>query len=383
MTAAGAAARELFDIPEDLAYFNCASIGPMPRTAQAEIAAAAARRGRPWTISNVEWMDEVEERRSLFAGLAGTDAEAIALVPSASYGLAVAGRNLAAAPGRRILLLADDFPSDVYTWRRFAAAKGCDIVTVDRAEEGGWTRAILDRVDERTAIVAVPNVHWTDGALIDLAAVGVRAREVGAALAVDASQSFGIVPIDWEQVRPDFLVTVGYKWLLGPYGLGYLYVDGKHRCGEPLEENWLLREGSEDFARLVDYVDVYRPGARRYDVGQRSAFELTRAASVSLRLMREWQAQDLAGTLGAITGRIEAEARRLGLRIGSGPQRAPHLIGLELPAAAVGRAAALFREANVHISFRGRAVRIAPHVYTTDSDVERLLGALARVAEAA
>ncbi|WP_114953602.1 aminotransferase class V-fold PLP-dependent enzyme [Sphingosinicella terrae] len=383
MNAPAGSDRSLFDIPEDLAYFNCASIGPMPRSAQAEIAAAAERRGRPWTISNVEWMDEVEERRGLFAAVAGTDPEAIALIPSASYGLAVAARNLQAAPGQHILVLADDFPSDVYTWRSFAARKGCEILTVDRPEQGGWTQAILDRLDERVAIVAVPNVHWTDGAFIDLARVGARAREIGAALAVDASQSFGILPVDWDAVRPDFLVTVGYKWLLGPYALGYLYVDEAHRGGEPLEENWLLREGSEDFARLVDYVDAYRPGARRYDVGQRSAFELTRAASASLRLMLGWQAKDLAGRLGAITGRIEAEARRLGLRIGSGPERAPHLIGLELPAGAMEKAAALFRDANVHISFRGRAVRIAPHVYTSESDVERLLGVLARVAEAA
>ena len=377
------AVRALFDIPEDLAYFNCASIGPLPRAAQAEIAAAASRRGRPWTISNAEWIDDVEERRRLFAALAGTGADAIALVPSASYGLAVAARNLDARPGQRILLLADDFPSDVYTWRAFARRKGCEIVTVEREPGGGWTEPVLEHLDERVALVSVPNVHWTDGALIDLAAVGARAREVGARLAVDASQSFGILPIDLEAVRPDFLVAVGYKWLLGPYGLGYLYVDEAHRDGEPLEENWLLREGSEDFARLVDYVDDYRPGARRFDVGQRSAFELTRAASASLRLLQEHGGRDIAGTLAPITARIEAEAGRLGLAIGSGPERGPHLIGLDLPAGVAGEAAAIFRDANVQISFRGRAVRIAPHIYTTDADVERLLGALGRIAERA
>ena len=325
-------------------------------------------------------MDDVEERRRLFAGLAGTSEDAVALVPAASYGLAVAARNLTARPDQFVLLLADDFPSDVYTWRTFAARTGCGIVTVEREPGAGWTEAVLERLDERVAIVAVPNVHWTDGALVDLAAVGRRAREIGAKLVVDASQSFGAMPLDLASVQPDFLVCVGYKWLLGPYGLGYLYVAEAHRDGAPLEENWLQREGSEDFARLVDYVDAYRPGARRFDVGQRSAFELTRAASVSLRLFDEWGIAEIGRRLGRITGRIEAEARSLGLKVGSGPERAPHLIGLELPAGAAEAAAAAFRAANVHVSFRGRAVRIAPHMYTTDADVERLLGALGRIA---
>lgn len=259
--------RDLFDIPADLAYFNCAAVGPLPRAAQAEIEAAARRRMHPWTITNADWLDSVEERRALFAGLAGADPDAIALVPAASYGIAVAARNLAAKPGQRVLILADDFPSDVYTWRRFAARTGCDILTVARKREESWTDAVLAALDERVAIVAIPNVHWTDGALIDLARVGARAREVGAALVVDASQSFGAMPLDLDAVRPDFLVAVGYKWLLGPLGLGYLYVAAAHRDGEPLEENWLSRVRSEDFARLVDYQEDYRPGARRFDMG--------------------------------------------------------------------------------------------------------------------
>src|SRR5581483_5991752 len=117
---------------------------------------------------------------------------------------------------------------------------------------------------DRTAVVTVSNCHWTDGSLIDLYRVGERARQVGAAFVVDASQSLGAYPVDVARAQPDFLVTVGYKWLMGPYGLSYLYVAPRWReRGVPIEESWLTRAGSEDFARLVDYTESYRDGARR------------------------------------------------------------------------------------------------------------------------
>jgi selenocysteine lyase/cysteine desulfurase len=373
--------RDLFDIPDDLAFFNCANVGPLPRAAVREIEAAAARHAQPWRIAAAQWFDDVEERRARFAALIGAEPDAIALVPAASFGLAVAARNLDAGPGRRILVPAGDFPSGVYTWRSLAARTGAEILTVARADGQSWTEAVLAVLDERVAIVATPNVHWTDGGSFDLVRIGARTREVGAKLVVDASQSLGVMPLDLAQVRPDFLIAVGYKWLLGPYGLSYLWVDEAHRGGTPLEENWIQRLGSEDFARLVDYEERYRPGARRFDVGQRSALELTRAASASLRLIGDYGAAAISERLGAITGRIEAAARGLGLVTTSGPERCPHLLGLALPPGVA--AAEIFSDANVHVGFRGPAVRIAPHIYTSEADIERLLGALERIAAAA
>jgi selenocysteine lyase/cysteine desulfurase len=371
--------RGLFDLGDDFSYFNCAAIGPLPRAAVRAIEAGAARHARPWQISTIDWVDDVEERRAMFAELAGCGADSIGLVPAASYGLATAARNLDARPAQKVLVLAEDFPSSVYTWHAFARRTGCDILTVERAPDQSWTDAVLDALDEKVAIASVPSVHWTDGALIDLEAVGAAARAVGAALVVDASQSFGAMPMDLGMIRPDFLVSVGYKWLLGPYGLSYLYVAEAHREGTPLEENWLLRAGSEDFARLVDYVDEYRPGARRFDVGERSAFELTKAATASLAMIRDWTIEAVSARLGRITARIESEARGLGLATTSGPLRCPHIIGLALPSAAAGQAPAIFEKARVQVGFRGRAVRIAPHMYTNAADIERLVGALAEI----
>ena len=208
---------------------------------------------------------------------------------------------------------------------------GAEIRTVAREPGQTWTEAVLAALDETVAIVSVPNVHWTDGALIDLPPIARRTRQVGARLVIDGSQSVGAMPIDVEELRPDFLVTVGYKWLLGPFSVGYLYVAEEHRHGEPLEENWILRAGSEDFARLVDYRDEYQPGARRFDVGQRTKFELLPMAIAALEQIVDWRVSCVAGTLAERTSAIARGAAGLGLDAIPDEQRGPHMLGVRLP----------------------------------------------------
>jgi selenocysteine lyase/cysteine desulfurase len=367
--------RELFDIPDDVAYFNCASIAPQLRAAGEAASAALARRAQPWRIRGQDWFSEVEERRALFARLAGVDAEGVALVPATSYGLAVAAANLEARPGQRVLVLADDFPSNWYTWQRFTQRTGATLVAVEREDGQSWGEAVLQALDERTAVVAVLAAHWTDGGAVDLAAVGARARQAGAALVVDASQALGATPLDLAAIRPDYLVTVGYKWLLGPFALGYLYVAEERRDGVPLEENWISRLGSEDFAALVGYQDRYQPGARRFDVGQRTHFETTPMAVAALRQLLDWEVPRIAATLGRLTGRIQREVEAIGLPLTTG-DRVPHMLGIGLPDRARGAVAGALADAGVFAGVRGSSLRVSPHLWTTDQDIERLVGAL-------
>jgi selenocysteine lyase/cysteine desulfurase len=368
--------RELFDIPDDVAYFNCASLAPQLRSAREAAEAAWRRCARPWLIRGEDWHTEAEERRTLFARLAGVDADGVALVPATSYGLAVAAANLTAVPGQRVLVLTEDFPSNWYTWQRFARRTGATVAAVGRQDGQTWTEAVIDALDERTAVLAVLAVHWTDGALVDLGAVAARARAVGAAVVVDASQALGAMPLDLAAVQPDYLVTVGYKWLLGPFGLGYLYVAPGRRDGVPLEENWISRLGSEDFARLVDYEDRYQPGARRFDVGQRTHFETTPMAVAALRQLLDWEVPRVAATLRRTTGRIEAAVGAMGLPLTS-RDRGPHMLGIRLPTPAMGRVAGALARAGVFAGLRGSSLRVSPHLWTTDQDVDRLLAVLA------
>jgi selenocysteine lyase/cysteine desulfurase len=372
--------RAQFEIPDDVAYFNCASMAPLLTAAREAAQAAWRRRAQPWRIRGEDWFTGAEERRGLFARLAGLDAEGVALVPATSYGLAVAAANLGAEPGRRVFVLADEFPSNYLTWQRFTQRTGASLVTVGRDDGQTWTEAILDALDERAAVVAAPAVHWTDGAVVDLVVVAERARTVGAALVVDASQSLGAMALDLPAIRPDYLVTVGYKWLLGPFALGYLYVAEPHRDGLPLEENWISRLGSDDFGSLAGYEDRYQPGARRFDVGQRTHFETTAMAIVALRQLLDWGVPRVAATLRRTTDHVERELRALGLTLTS-DVRGPHMLGVHLPATSRRRVAAALAEANVYAALRGPALRVSPHLWTTEEDVARLVGALASVVE--
>ena len=266
--------RHRFDLPREVAYLNCAYMSPLLLDAVEIGQRALARKARPWTIRPADFFSGPEEARALFARLIGADADGVALVPSASYGLAAAAANLPLKPGQRVLIPQDQFPSNVHIWHSRAAELGAEVVTVAPGPDGDLGAALLAAIDERTAIVACPHCRWTDGALIDLARVGAAARAVGAALVLDLTQSAGALPIDLAAVQPDFLVAATYKWLLGPYSMGFLYVAPRHRDGRPLEQTWIGREGAQDFTRLVDYQDAYRPGARRFDMGEAANFAL-------------------------------------------------------------------------------------------------------------
>jgi len=370
--------RDLFDLPDDVAYLNCAYMSPLLKRAVQLGAEGIARKARPWTISPADFFTDSERARGLFAELVGATAEDIALVPSASYGLAIAAANLPFAEGRRILVLADQFPSNVYTWRELAAGTGGEVVTVARPADGDWTAAILARLDQRVAIAALPHCHWTDGGLIDLVAVGARCREVGSALVIDATQSLGALPLDLAAVRPDYLVCAGYKWLLGPYSLGYLYIAPRHQDGRPLEQNWIARAGSDDFARLIDYQDRYQPGARRFDMGERSNVALLPAGIAALEQLLRWGQAAIAGTLAARNAGIVERAAALGMRAIPVHLRAGHFVGLRLPGGAPAGLPERLAKEQVYVSLRGDSVRVTPHLYNNDADVDRLFGVLER-----
>lgn len=204
--------QNLFEIPSEIAYLNCAYMSPLPRASREAGQAAVARKSQPWNISSQDFFDDAETARSLFAELIGGDTDGVAIVPSASYGVSIAAANIRVERGQTIVLLEDQFPSNVYPWRDLAERTSAAIVTVPRPTDFDWTTALLAHIDERTAVVAIPNCHWTDGGLLDLPRIGARARAVGAALVVDGAQSVGAHPLSVANVQPDFLVAVTYEW---------------------------------------------------------------------------------------------------------------------------------------------------------------------------
>ena len=371
-----ATGRDLFEIPADVAYLNCSFVAPQLRSVTAAGRAAVQEKATPWNLAAADFFTASEQLRAEFAALIGASADAIALVPSVSYGIATAAANLPIGAGRTVVTLAEQFPSNVYGWRSAAAAQGGEVVTVSRPADGDWTPAVLAAIDERTSVVAVPQCHWTDGSIVELVRVGAAARAAGAALVIDASQSLGAIPLDLAAVRPDFLVAVGYKWLLGPYSLGYLYVAENRRDGLPLEGNWIARAGSDDFTGLVDYTSDFQPGARRYDVGERSNFVLVPMALAAIRALASWTVPEVTATIGALTDRVAAGATALGYSVSPPHLRGPHMLGLRCESGVPAGLAARLAAARVFVSVRGDSIRVSPHVYNTNEDIDRLLAAL-------
>ena len=370
--------RDLFDIPEDVAWLNCAYMSPLMKPAVAAGEAGIRGKAQPWTIAPADFFPGPEEARALFARLINASADEIAIVPSVSYGIATAARNLDAPAGSRILLLDEQFPSNVYAWRELAARTGARIDTVLRPADDDWTTAILERIGEDVCIAALPNNHWTDGGLIDLERVGAALREAGAAQVLDVTQSLGALPLDVRRVGPDFLVCGAYKWLLGPYSMGFLYVDPKHHGGEPTEHNWIARAGSEDFTGLVNYRDDFQPGARRFDVGELSNFALMPQANAALRQILDWGVENIRATLTACNEAIAASARGMGIDSVSQGLRAGHFLGLRFAGGVPEGLGARLAQENIHVSVRGASMRVTPHLYNNDRDIERFLDALKR-----
>lgn len=369
--------RHLFDIPDDIAYLNCAYIGAIPNSVRDIGLVGAARKSQPWHIHPPDFFTDAEAGRELFARLVNASPEDIAVIPAASYGTATAARNLPVTAGQRILVLEDQFPSNVYPWRELARARDADIFTVPRPADDDCTAAILSALDERVAIAALPHIHWTDGGLIDLVAVGERCRAVGAALVVDGTQSVGALPFDVQAIQPDFLAVATYKWLLGPYGLGYLYVAPKWQNSEPIEHNWIDRKGSENFAGLVAYQDDFQPGARRFDVGERGNIHLLPMANAAVSQLLDWGVAEIQETLQARTERMAERADALGIQCLPLDQRAGHYLGFRFPGGVPEGLADRLAAARVYVSVRGAtAMRVTPHLWVNDADEDRFFEVL-------
>jgi len=374
--------RHLFDIPDDIAFLNCAYLSPLPRDSLAAGEAGLRRKLHPWTIEPADFFHTSEQVRAQFAALIGADADDVAFVPAVSYAMAQAAGNIELAKSQTIVALAEEFPSNVYPWLDLAERTGARFIAVPRPSDDDWTQALLAQIDQSTGVVAVPHCHWTDGGVIDLEAVGAACRRTGAVLCVDGTQSVGALPFDVRRVNPDYLAVASYKWLLGPYSLGFLYVAPRRQGGRPIEHNWIARRESENFAGLVNYKHEFQPGARRFDVGERSNFALMPVAQASLDLIARWGVSRIQATLRVRTDAIAQRARaQFGIDSVPAGRRAGHYLGLRFGGGVPSDLTARLAAQGVHVSVRGNAMRVTPHVWVTDADIDRLFAALRTIIE--
>ncbi len=372
-----ASQRHLFDIPRDVAYINCAYFGPFLNAVRAAGIGGIDRRVHPWSISRESFYDEVEEVRGLFARLLGARTDDVSIVPSSSYGLAVAAANVSMRKGQNVVVPQHEHSSNFYVWHKKALEAGGTVRVVERPADGDWTAAVLAHIDADTAVVAMPNCHWSDASLIDLVPIGAAARKAGAALVVDATQSVGAWPFDLAAVQPDYVMCSGYKWLFCPYVLGFLYVAPHRQSGSGIEFHGFNRDGARaNSGASFDHVFEFEPGARRFDMGERSNFVSLPMAKAALGQLLSWSVTAIAATLTPMTAQIAERGAELGLGAPRADRRLGNFIGLANPRGWAPDIGAKLWQERVHVSLRGDRLRISPHVYNDQEDLDRLFAAL-------
>jgi len=384
--------RALFALPETDTWLNSAYMGPLPRPVLEAGHAALDLKAFPARISPADFFEPAERTRARCSALVGADPERVAFITNVAAGAAIVARNLAPRPGSNVVVLDRLFPSSLFAWRGWRR-EGVEVRTVAppaadaadprawRARCEAWSRAVIEAIDGDTLLAAVEQAHWTDGTLFDLDAIAARCRATGAAFVVDATQTAGAMPIDAATLRPDLLVVHAYKSMLSNYGLGFAVLGERLADGRPHEESWLVRRGAEDFTRLVDYQDDYAVGMRRYDTSLRANPVLIRMLETASGLLLDWGPARIRDYLLGISRDAVARLRAAGFGVADEDLRAANVFGVHLPAGLdAERCRAELAQRRVHVSVRGDAVRVSPHVYNDAQDLARLADALIEVA---
>lgn len=371
----------LFDLEEEVTYINGAFMSPFLKTV-AEIGRNQVDiKLRPYQISGDDFFTSVNQVKEEFSKVIhAQDSSRIAIIPSVSYGMANVVKNVDLS-NKEIIIVEEQFPSNVYPWMELEKEQGAILKTIkapkaleNRGEN--WNTDILEAISEKTGMVAISHVHWADGTLFDLVKIREKTRAVGALLIIDGTQSVGAYPFDVNEIDPDALICAGYKWLLGPYGMGAAYYGPAFDNGKPVEQNWINRKDSENFAGLVNYKDEYQPGAFKYSMGEQSNFILIPMFLEALKQINNWGVENIQDYCLNISQEPINRLREKGYWIEDIDYRASHLFGVRKEGLDVEQLRKQLETNKIYVSIRGSSVRVSPSVYNTVEDFNKLISLL-------
>ena len=372
--------KNLFSLSDKASYLNCATMSAQLRSVEKIGIENLQKKNNPYLIESSHFFNDRAVLKQRFAQLIDApDPESIAIIPSVSYGMATVAKNIPFEKGDEIIVLDEQFPSNYYVWKELEKDLGVVVKTIKAPPIAPgrsllWNQAILEAISPKTKVVSIPNVHWTDGTLFDLKKIRDRSYDVGAFLVIDGTQSIGALPFSVQEIKPDALVCAGYKWLMGAYGLGVAYFGERFDSGSPIENNWINHEGSENFSELVNYNINFKAKAARYDMGESSNFILTPMLSEAIRQLLEWTPSAIQEYCASITNDFLPQLRGKGYFIEDSRHRGQHLFGIYLPEnISMDSLKKKIAEREVFVSYRGQAIRVAPNVYNTKKDIEKLV----------
>jgi selenocysteine lyase/cysteine desulfurase len=374
--------KEQFDFPDDVVYLNTASFSPAFKSVEKAGINAVKRKRRPDFYSATDLFDPVIELKKLFAKvIAVDDFNRVVTIPSVSYGLANVAHNIVLQKGDEIILVEEQFPSNVYIWKSLADQFEAKIIIVKQPKTSAdWNAAILKAISKKTAVVAMAQIHWANGIIFDLKAIRKKTKQHHSLLIIDGSQSIGALPFSIKDIQPDALICAGYKWLFGPYGCAYAYYSAYFDNGNPIEQNWSTRLGSENLAGLTQYQSEYKPLAQRYAAGESASFIYVKMQIAALKEILKIDPEDLQAYCRSISQDALKELNEIGFYCDLPDIRAQHLFGIKIPKSVdLDNLKSELQSANIHVSFRGDYMRISCHLFNTKAHFEKLVHAIKRI----
>jgi selenocysteine lyase/cysteine desulfurase len=363
-------------------WLNTAHQGALPLAAAAAAREAVAWKTTPFELTQLRFDGVPMRLRAALGRLVNVPAEEIVLANSASYGLNLVASAYPWREGDEVLVMQGDFPSDILPWLLLERRHGVKVVRIRPRGRVVQPDELTAGVTPRTRLFCTTWVHSFSGFAVDVEALGAICHERGVRFVLNGSQAIGARPLDLSAAPIDAFLSVGFKWLCGPYGTGFAWVrpEFREQLG-PTKAYWLSMQTAADLAKEVVDAELREGlGARAYDVfGAANFFNFVPLATA----IEELTAHGLE--------RIRDHDQALVSRFVEGIDRARYRVtspttpGLERSTLVFfthndksknrGIYEALL-QAGIHVAFRGGSMRVAPHLYNASSDIDRILDAL-------
>jgi selenocysteine lyase/cysteine desulfurase len=373
-----------FSLPDDVHFINAAYMSPLLKTVEEAGINGILRKRFPGSIQPDDFFDDAIVLKEKFAKLINGNALQVAIVPSASYGLASVFQNIKPGFGNKLLMVEDEFPSVYHAMERWCGLHGQSLQIVRRPSSfkgrtQSWNEALLNAIDAQTTALCLSPIHWMDGLVFDLAAVSNRCRETGTKLVIDGTQWIGAHPFDVTNIQPAAVVCAGYKWLMGPYSSGLVWYGEDLLNGQPLEQSWLSRSQARDFTALTRPDPDWMPGAGRFDMGEYGNFIQLPMMIAAMNQLLEWTPTDIQNYCSTISMPLRKWLMERELTDDYTTEKsAAHIFSLQMSSMDKAKElAATLKLKKIYVSVRGTVIRIAPHVYNTNEDFHVLEEVLA------
>jgi selenocysteine lyase/cysteine desulfurase len=373
--------QEWFEI-EDATYLNLAGQSPMPKVSIRAVHAALEAKKYPHQKPDSTFFEVPNRIRAAIAKLIGGKAEEVALTSGASAGVAAVAYALPWKPGDEIVTAKGEFPLQYTVWKPMEEREGLKLTIVAPRERFISADDLIAAITPRTRVVSVSMVRYDDGSLLDAPRVAAACHKQGALLLLDVSQCCGALPMDVNQLGADFLVCAGYKWLLSPFGTGFFWAKSEHlNMVRPGPFYWMAVTGSDNFAALNFQDPKPSESAKRWDSPEwASYFNFNLAAmDVSVDFVVRMRPEVVAAHNRKL---IEFMFERLPKDrcVPASPmnaaQRGPYGCFAARNREKTAELYKQLREENVIVSLREGNIRVSPHLYNTERDIDRLISVI-------